>query len=54
LDISYGSACEVSYQISLAHRLEFLPEDGNRVLSGAAHETCKVLNALNRSLRGQS
>lgn len=53
LDISYGSACEVSYQISLAHRLGFLPEEGNLILTSAAEESCKVLNGLNRSLREQ-
>jgi hypothetical protein len=37
----------------LAHRLGFLPDAGNRILANTAVETCKVLNALNRSLRDE-
>jgi four helix bundle protein len=40
LDMAYGSATEVEYQIGLSHRLGFL---------GA--ETAKVLNGLIRALR---
>ena len=51
LDIAYGSARELEYQISLAFRLKFLPEDANTILMQAVVETCKVLNGLIRSLR---
>ena len=36
LDMAYGSAREVDYQIGLSHRLGFLPDDQNR-------ETIKTL-----------
>ncbi|TWT80512.1 hypothetical protein CA13_19510 [Planctomycetes bacterium CA13] len=51
LDISYGSACELQYQISLAHRLDFLNQSDFEVLNGIAVETSKVLSGLIRSLR---
>src|SRR5690606_7048024 len=51
LDMAYGSAREVEYQLSLAHRLGFLPEDAHRDLASQATETSKVLNGLIRSLR---
>lgn len=51
LDMAYGSARELEYQISLASRLGFLAEDDQQILSPAVVETCKVLNGLLRSLR---
>lgn len=51
LDIAYGSASELQYQISLAHRLGFLNGPSHQVLSVASQEACKVLNGLIRSLR---
>ena len=51
LDIAYGSACELQYQISLAHRLGFLPEQDFSTLNAIAVETSKVLSGLIRSLR---
>ena len=54
LDMAHGSAHEVEYQISLAHRLGFLGDEPTRQLSTLAIETCKVLNGLIRSLREQS
>ena len=51
LDMAYGSAREVEYQLSLAHRLGFLPEEVHRSLAEQAIETSKVLNGLIRSLR---
>lgn len=51
LDMAHGSAHEVEYQISLAQRLRFLPDDAAKNLSEIAIETCKVLNGLIRSLR---
>jgi four helix bundle protein len=53
LDTAYGSAREVEYQVSLAFRLGFLPEQTHRELSALTVETSKVLNGLLRSLRQQ-
>jgi four helix bundle protein len=53
LDIAYGSARELEYQISLAHHLAFLSDDSYSILRSKAEETCKVLNGLIRSLRGK-
>jgi len=51
LDMSYGSACELEYQLSLAFRLAYLPEADYQPLMDSCQETCKVLNGLIRSLR---
>jgi len=51
LDMGYGSAREVEYQVSLAHRLRYLTEDDFRLLRSQCEETGKVLNGLIRSLR---
>ena len=51
LDIAYGSAREVEYQISLASRLGFLPDPSHQQLAALSEETSKVLNGLLRSLR---
>jgi four helix bundle protein len=49
LDMAYGSARELEYQLSLASRLSFLPTGSE--LPERAVEVSKVLNALIRSLR---
>jgi four helix bundle protein len=49
LNMAYGSASELEYQISLAHRLGYLPDYVE--LNALVAETAKVLNALIRSLR---
>lgn len=49
INIAYGSACEVNYQISLAKRLEFIEARQYQSLSSISKETCKVLGLL-RSL----
>ena len=51
LDISHGSAHELSYQLSLASRLGYVEAEAYRPLSSLCEETCKVLNGLVRSLR---
>ncbi len=51
LDIAYGSARELQYQESLAHRLGFLSEQSHQRLSASLVETTKVLNGLIRSFR---
>jgi four helix bundle protein len=51
LDVAYGSAREVEYQIGLAHRLGFLPDPAHAGLAARAIETAKVLGGLLRSLR---
>jgi four helix bundle protein len=51
LDMAYGAARELEYQISLACRLSYLDGDATRTLQEACVETCKVLNGLIRSLR---
>jgi four helix bundle protein len=51
LDMAYGSACELQYQVSLAFRLEYLDSKANARLDGLCMETVRVLNALIRSLR---
>ena len=49
LDMANGSVCELEYQISLAHRLGYLPDATE--LNQVVTETAKVLNGLIRSLR---
>jgi four helix bundle protein len=51
LDMAYGSAREVEYQIGLSHRLGFLAAPLHEQLEQRATETAKVLNGLLRSLR---
>lgn len=54
LDMAYGSARELQYQVSLAHRLGYLNNAAYRSLSAASQETTKVLNGLIRSLRNST
>jgi four helix bundle protein len=51
LDIAFGSARELEYQISLAQRLGFLSQSIGEAVTGLAQETSKVLGGLIRSLR---
>jgi len=51
LDIAYGSACEIEYQLSLAERLGYLKAEPARVLRDACGDTARVLNGLICSLR---
>jgi four helix bundle protein len=51
LDIAYGSARELEYQSTLAHRLGYLSDDAFSPLHSACVETSKVLGGLIRSFR---
>jgi four helix bundle protein len=51
LDMAFGSAKELGYQVSLAHRLGYLSDDIYTELHEACDETSRVLNGLIRSLR---
>ena len=51
LDISYGSAREVEYQLSIAFRLGYLSDSEYHSLANQSLETCRVLNGLIQSLR---
>jgi four helix bundle protein len=50
LDMAYGSASELDYQISLAYRLGYIQEAQYTPLRDKSTETAKVLNGLIRSL----
>ena len=51
LDMAFGSAREIEYQLSVAARLEYLSAEVATDLSGQADETARVLAGLLRSLR---
>ena len=51
LDMAYASARELSYQLSVAHRLGYLSQQQYEPLNTQAVETSKCLNGLIRSLR---
>jgi len=51
LDMAFGSVREVEYQLTIAHRLEYLPLQDAEKLIAIADETAKVLAGLIRSLR---
>jgi four helix bundle protein len=51
LDIAYGSARELRYQVSVASRLGYLETGAFQSLDIACDETCKVLSGLIRSLQ---
>jgi four helix bundle protein len=53
LDMAYGSAREVEYQLSVAHRLNYLPTKEFQSLNAACEETGKVLHGLIRSMRNR-
>lgn len=51
LEVAYGSACELQYQISLAFRLQFMDADTHRQVESISIEASKVLSGLIKSLR---
>ena len=51
LEIAYGSAKEIEYQIGLSYRLGFLEKSPYNELASQTTETAKVLNGLIRALR---
>lgn len=51
LDMAHGSARELEYQVSLAHRLGYLADTPHEELQSKCVETSKVRNGLIRSLR---
>ena len=52
LDMAFGSAREVNYQLTIAARLEYMPPDVASELSQQGDETARVIAGLLRSLRG--
>jgi four helix bundle protein len=51
LDIAYGSARELEYQVSLATRLGYLDKDKPLSLQNGSEEVSKTLNGLIRKIR---
>jgi four helix bundle protein len=51
LDMAFGSAQEVQYQLSLAFRLGFVAEADHKTLKDLSEETGRVLGGLIRGLR---
>lgn len=51
LDVAYGSSMELSYHLSLAIRLGYIPSSRARDTGEACAETARVLAGLIRSLR---
>ena len=51
LDIAYGSARELEYQVTLAKRLGFFAADAAKELTRRTVEVSRVLNGLIRGLR---
>ena len=52
LEIAYGSARELQYEISLSGRLGYLDNEAAGILQLECTSVCKALNALVRTLRG--
>jgi len=51
LDMAYGSARELEYQMALAQKLGFMEDSHSRKVSAKCEETSKVICGLIRSLR---
>jgi hypothetical protein len=52
--MAFGSVREVEYQLSIAARLGYMPEDVAAKVTQQADETAKVLAGLLRSLRAEA
>jgi four helix bundle protein len=50
LTIAYSSACELEYELSLANRLGYIPQQANGRLSVLASRTCRTLRGLVKAL----
>jgi four helix bundle protein len=53
LDVAYGSARELEYQLSLAYRLHYLPETKYGAIEDLCSQACKTLHGLIRSMRSR-
>lgn len=53
LDIAYGSACELQYQLSVAVRLSYLSHQRYEELRDQAQRAAKTLNKLIRAIRAR-
>jgi four helix bundle protein len=51
LTIAYGSACELEYEISLASRLGYIPQQHRDGLRELALRTCRALRSLIQAIR---
>jgi four helix bundle protein len=54
LDMAFGSARELDYQLTLANRLGYIAQPKGTELAALSEESLKVLNGLLRSLRSDS
>ena len=53
LDMAFGSARELDYQLTLAARLGYMPQTPVTELAALSEECLKVLSGLIRSLRSE-
>jgi four helix bundle protein len=51
LDVAYGSARELDYQISIAHRLRYIDDSSFDSIRAKSEETCRVVAGLIRAFR---
>ena len=51
IEIAYGSACELAYQITIAHRLGYFEDAAARSMDPQSQEVSRVLAGLLKSLR---
>jgi four helix bundle protein len=54
LTMSYGSAKEVEYQLTLAFELNFIPKNEFEIVKEKSSEVCRVLNGLINSLKAKN
>ena len=46
LTLAYGSACELEYELSVAHRLGYMSPEQHQALAAKASRTCRALRGL--------